>query len=117
MFSLAGPDGHASAVSAVAIGHNTVVTGSWDKTAKIWHLSLDLEAINDNPLVWIIKEANRPQLEFIKRAYEATSAGQEIIITYLQQFSNIEKSELYKQTDVSLYASFPATVQEYCKLI
>ncbi len=35
---LTGLEGHANAITAVALQNNIAITGSYDKTAKIWHV-------------------------------------------------------------------------------
>ena len=106
--------GHRGAVYAVAINDDTVVTGSWDCTAKIWPLALTLqESPEDNPLVWIIHNADRSQLDFIQRAYEATIAGQELIIALPEQCKNKDDNADQKQIDGDMYATLPPAVQKF----
>ncbi len=96
-----GPNGHTDDVGSVVINDKFVVTGSNDKTAKIWPLSPNLQGTpQNNPLLWITQNATLPQANFINRAYEATSVDQEFIIAFPSE-------------DAKVFLSFPRHVKQY----
>ncbi|MBA2306558.1 PQQ-binding-like beta-propeller repeat protein [Candidatus Dependentiae bacterium] len=117
------PNGHTGEITGVAASHNHVVTISHDTTAKIWPLSLNLqEPQNDkpvlpegNPLLWIIKKTDIAQLNFIQRAYEATSAQKEFVIDLPKNFSTLGKHESQEQADGRIYFSFPQIIRDYLR--
>jgi len=84
--------GHTGGISSVAMSGDKVVAGSWDGTAKVWSLLPKLQGTTQsNPLVWIIHNSDMLQLDLIKRAYEATVAGEEFILNSkdLKTFSEL----------------------------
>jgi WD40 repeat protein len=90
---------HEDQVIKVALNDDMLVTGAEDGVVKMW----DLKPFNkgtpqNNPLVWIVKEATIPQLILIKYAYEATVAGQEFIMD---------------SKDLKLFLSLPKHAQKY----
>ncbi len=89
----------------VAIAHNKIVTALMIPEialAKIWILDPLNGSLETNPLLWIINNATVPQLDFIKRAYEATIAigNQELIIAFPSE-------------DAKVFLSFPMHVKQY----
>lgn len=108
--------GHTSYINSIAVVDDKVVTESDDETVKIWPLSPNLQGTpNNNPLVWIISNITLPQVDFIKRAYEATIAGQDLIISLPQKLGKIENHESSEQMDGRTYFSFPEHVREYLR--
>ena len=92
--------GHTDWVISVVVAGDKVVTGSDDSTAKIWSLNPLAGTPQDNPLVWIIHNATIPQLDLIKRAYEATIAKKEFIIAFPSE-------------DAKVFLSLPMHVRQY----
>lgn len=86
-------------ISSVAINKDFVIVGSHDQSAiKIWSLSPFKGTTQDNPLVWIIHNADMSQLNFINRAYEATIGEQELIMD---------------SKDLKLFIELPLHVKRY----
>lgn len=69
----------------------------------------------DNPLLWLIHYATITQAEFIKRAYAAIIAGEDLIIALPEKFGEIKEGEPQAQRDGRTYFSFPAHVREYLR--
>jgi len=82
-----------------AISDDKVVTAK-DNVAKVWSLDPFKGTPETNPLVWIINNATVPQADLIKRAHQATIAGQEFIIAFPSE-------------DAKLFLSFPMHVKQY----
>jgi WD40 repeat protein len=74
-----------------------VLTGSYGGMAKLWILPPDLRGLS---MSWIVEKATVRQLDFIKRAYDATIAGEEFIINFPSE-------------DAIVFLSFPKHIQEY----
>lgn len=64
---------------------------------------------------WIIDKASVPQLNFIKRAYDATITGQDLIIALPGKINKVKENESQEQKDGGTYFSFPDAVREYLR--
>ncbi len=116
LHTLTGPNRHRSIISSIALTGDAVVTGSYDDTAKIWPLKINLQGTSEeNPLLWIICNANIPQLDFIKRAYEATQAEQEFIISLPKRLGKIKADESCEQMYGRIYFTLPQSIRQYLR--
>ncbi len=107
--------GWTSPLAEIETANDTMITITRDNIANIWGLAQRGDNIvriwaldpfkgtpETNPLQWIINNATVPQLDFIKRAYEATVAidDQELIIAFPSE-------------DAKVFLSFPTHVKQY----
>lgn len=116
LHKLTGPNKHRDIITAMAMCDDVVITGSEDCTAKIWPLTINTQGKTDNnPLLWIMYNANAPQLNFIWRAWQTTQKDEEFIIDLPTQFGTIEKDESPEQTDGRIYFTLPPMIREYLK--
>lgn len=116
LHTLAGPNQHTDIITSMVMDSNIVATGSEDCTIKIWPLKVNvLGTIDDNPLLWIMYNANAPQLNFIWRAWQATQTKQEFIISLPIKLGTIEQDESPEQTDGRTYFTLPPMIREYLK--
>lgn len=100
----------------LALGNNYVVTASIKSgvDAKTWRLSPNLNGTpKSNPLLWIMQKANTSQQDLIKRAYEATLANQELIITLPEDPGIVSLSESQEIKDGRLYPTLTLAVRNY----
>ncbi len=84
----------------VAISKNKIVTTPGNTLAKIWIIDPLKGTQDTNPLLWIINYATVPQLDFIKRVYEATVIFEELVIAFPSE-------------DAKVFLSFPTHVKQY----
>ncbi len=84
----------------IEIANDTMITITRDNSVNIWNIDPFKGTPDTNPILWIINNATVPQLEFIKRAYEATVAEQEFILAIPSE-------------DAKVFLSFPTPVKQY----
>ncbi len=91
-----------SVPTQVEITNNKIVIITGNNLAQIWPIDPLNGTPDTNPLLWIIYNASVPQLDFIKRAYEATVAtdNQELVIAFPSE-------------DAKIFLSFPMHVKQY----
>jgi len=103
----------------LAIGDNYVITAPTKSdcdNAKTWRLSPDLNGTpKDNPLLWIMQKATTSQQDLIKRAYEATLANQEFIITLPENPGIVSLCESQAIKDGRLYPTLTLAVRNYLR--
>lgn len=102
----------------LALGNNYVVTASIKSgvEAKTWRLLPNLNGTpKSNPLLWIMQKANTQQQDLIKRAYEATLANQELIITLPEDPGIVSLSESQEIKDGRLYPTLTLAVRNYLR--
>ncbi len=116
LHTLAGPNEHTASITSIVMDSDIVITGSKDCTVKIWPLKVNyLGTPNNNPLLWIIYNTNIPQLNFIWRAYEATQAEKEFVISLPKKLGIIEEDESSEQTYGRIYFTLPQFIREYLR--
>lgn len=98
----AGPNKHTDGANRIALtAKNVAITGSADKTIKIWPLLINLQGTpDDNSLQWIIQKSDLPQLNFIARAYDATITEEKFIMVFPSE-------------DIKIFLTLPAHVKQY----
>jgi hypothetical protein len=69
----------------------------------------------DNPLLWILKEANSSQQDLIKRAYEATIADKKLLIALPENPGITTINESQEIKDGRLYPTLALAVRNYLR--
>ncbi len=105
-----------------AIHDNIVITTAYSKKPQIWAIDPFKGTSENNPLVWIINNATVPQLDFIKRVYEATKDDEATEVVEWDESSseeiiNIDENKEFILTipseDAKVFLSFPMHVKQY----
>lgn len=86
--------------TTVAIKGGILVMARYGENPKILDLNPFKGTPETNPILWIINYATVPQLDFIKRSYEAVQADEEFIIDFPSE-------------DAKVFLSFPMFVRQY----
>jgi WD40 repeat protein len=98
----------------LAVGNHFAVSSLWDNNAQVMRLAPNLDGTpENNPLLWIQKKANSTQFDLIKRAYEATIAQKQLVVTFPENSEIVSVNESQEQKDGRVYPTIALAVRKY----